>query len=169
MKSLWLTISLLITLFAPPSFAKDVVGKSLLCSGKVTALDNWIGYVFGSEGNVEILIHRNWIDEKVDLENVYQRSHFDFYNFNKSQRIKYRTTDLKIYFIDNKITHRSIHIDRITLDKWNDATKNLVGKCIAPLDEEDFKKTMQQISQRHFDAYMKKVDERRELLSKRKI
>ena len=167
MKSLWLTITLLITFIAPPSFAKDVVGKSLLCNSKVTALDVWIGYVFGSEGNVEILIHR--FDEKVDLENVYQRSHFDFYNFNKSQKIKYKTTDLKIYFIDNKITHRSIHIDRITLDKWNDATNNLVGKCIAPLDEEDFKKTMQQISKRHFDLYMKKVNERRVLLRKRKI
>ena len=168
MKSLWLTISLLITLFAPPSFAKDVVGKSLLCSGKVTELDNWIGYVFGSEGNVEILIHKNWFDQKVDLENVYHRSHFDFYNSNKSQKIKYKTNDLTIFFIDGGI-HTNIYIHRITLDRWNNATSSSVGKCVVPLDEEDFRKTMQQISQRHFDQYMKDVEELRELLKKRKI
>ena len=165
MKSLWLTISLLIALFAPPSFAKDVVGKSLLCKSASAVSDRWIGYVFGSEGNLEIWIHKKAHNQKVDLENLLQRSDFDFYVSQRSKKLKYKTDDFKIHII-NDVGRAYSYIDRFTLELYYN---ELFGDCVLPLDEEDFRKTMQQISQRHFDRYMKKVNERRELIKKRKI
>ena len=113
MKSLWLTISLLITLFAPPSFANDVMGKSLLCKNKTAFSDRWIGYVFGSEGNLEIWIHKEAHYQKVDLENLLQRSDFDFYVSQRSKKLKYKTDDFKIHII-NDVGRAYSYIDRFT-------------------------------------------------------
>ena len=167
MKSLWLTISLLITLFAPPSFANDVVGKSLLCKNKTADLDRWVGYVFGSEGYVEIWVHIIALYQKVDLENPLHRRQFDFTLSKKSKNHKYETDDFKIHIINDGYKS-GIRIDRFTL-KAHYLNEELFGECVVPLNEEDFRTSMQQISQRHFDRYMKKVNERRELIKKRKI
>ena len=166
MRSFWFTIILLFTVNAPPSFANDVVGKSLLCKNKSAHLDHWIGYVFGSEGKIESWWHKIGVQQKVDLENLLQRSDFDFYISHNSKNIKYKTDDFKIHLINDRFELSSF-IDRFTLELYSNGA--LFGNCVIPLDKEDFRTSMQQISQRHFDRYMKKVNELRELLRKRKI